>query len=293
MVACALSTASLAVAVASCSSSDGVGVNGTTGDASTEERPADPGDAFMEAAAPAADAADASTEASPPACADRATTCAGRCGTVVAACGDSFVCDDCVAPARCAVATGLCECNDIHACSGDRCGSVVDACGKTVNCGNCTAPEQCGGGDDAGSPGELRNVCSCPTSFDACAGKCGSFFQCGRWQYCGGCPGQEICGGDHVCGGCLPSTCRAFDGDCGNKPDGCGGTLNCGLCANPNTCGGFGEANKCGGCIYLGMGGSCPAANPSQWSCQSPPPGTSRIGCLDYGALQNNLWCCK
>ena len=34
--------------------------------------------------------------------------------------------------------------------------------------------------------------------------------------------------------------------DCGDAPDGCGGTLRCGTCQAPNSCGGGGSANHCG-----------------------------------------------
>jgi hypothetical protein len=34
--------------------------------------------------------------------------------------------------------------------------------------------------------------------------------------------------------------------NCGTIPDGCGGTLTCGVCTAPQTCGGGGVANVCG-----------------------------------------------
>ncbi len=47
---------------------------------------------------------------------------------------------------------------------------------------------------------------------------------------------------------CVPiTTCPAPD-NCGTLPDGCGGTVSCGAaCAAPQTCGGGGTANVCGG----------------------------------------------
>ena len=47
-------------------------------------------------------------------------------------------------------------------------------------------------------------------------------------------------------GPCTPTTCAALGKNCGNPADGCGGTLSCGSCTSPQTCGGGGVANLCG-----------------------------------------------
>jgi acid phosphatase len=46
---------------------------------------------------------------------------------------------------------------------------------------------------------------------------------------------------------CTPTTCAAKGANCGTISDGCGGTLSCGTCTPPQTCGGGGAANVCGG----------------------------------------------
>ena len=46
--------------------------------------------------------------------------------------------------------------------------------------------------------------------------------------------------------GCTRSTCAGLQRNCGQLPDGCGGTLECGACAAGLTCGGGGAANLCG-----------------------------------------------
>ncbi|MFT3922119.1 MAG: hypothetical protein QM778_06265 [Myxococcales bacterium] len=46
---------------------------------------------------------------------------------------------------------------------------------------------------------------------------------------------------------CVPKTCNELNAQCGLVPDGCGGQLNCGACVNPQTCGGGGVPNVCGG----------------------------------------------
>src|SRR2546428_3848032 len=45
---------------------------------------------------------------------------------------------------------------------------------------------------------------------------------------------------------CTPTTCAAQGKNCGTIADGCGGTLTCGVCTAPQTCGGGGVANVCG-----------------------------------------------
>jgi len=46
---------------------------------------------------------------------------------------------------------------------------------------------------------------------------------------------------------CTPTTCSALGKNCGSVSNGCGGTLNCGTCTSPQTCGGGGVPNVCGG----------------------------------------------
>jgi hypothetical protein len=45
---------------------------------------------------------------------------------------------------------------------------------------------------------------------------------------------------------CTPRTCRSAGADCGVLADGCGGSLQCGTCLFPATCGGAGIPNVCG-----------------------------------------------
>jgi hypothetical protein len=45
---------------------------------------------------------------------------------------------------------------------------------------------------------------------------------------------------------CQKHTCAGEGAECGSLPDGCGGTLECGSCTAPETCGGGGTPNVCG-----------------------------------------------
>jgi N-acyl-D-amino-acid deacylase len=53
--------------------------------------------------------------------------------------------------------------------------------------------------------------------------------------------------GTWIQGGCTPTTCSTLGANCGTPADGCGGSLDCGICSSPQTCGGGGTANVCGG----------------------------------------------
>ena len=48
-------------------------------------------------------------------------------------------------------------------------------------------------------------------------------------------------------GPCTPTTCAAQSKNCGSISNACGGSLSCGSCSSPQTCGGGGIANVCGG----------------------------------------------
>lgn len=51
---------------------------------------------------------------------------------------------------------------------------------------------------------------------------------------------------DPSCIPCVPTSCGAEGTNCGVIEDGCGGTLDCGSCVEPQTCGGGGTPNVCG-----------------------------------------------
>src|SRR5262245_59363200 len=68
---------------------------------------------------------------------------------------------------------------------------------------------------------------------------------------------------------CAPTSCFAQGKNCGSIADGCGGTLNCGTCAAPQTCGGGGVANVC----------SAAAFTPTTCAVQGKNCGTIADGC--------------
>ena len=46
------------------------------------------------------------------------------------------------------------------------------------------------------------------------------------------------------------TSCAEAGANCGPVGDGCGGTIDCGMCVAPQTCGGGGTANLCGGGVH-------------------------------------------
>src|SRR5204863_6040610 len=67
---------------------------------------------------------------------------------------------------------------------------------------------------------------------------------------------------------CTPTTCAAQGKNCGTISNGCGGTLTCGSCTAPQTCGGGGVANLCGG-----------GCTPTTCAAQGKNCGTIADGC--------------
>src|SRR5262245_13581925 len=74
---------------------------------------------------------------------------------------------------------------------------------------------------------------------------------------------------------CSPTTCAAESANCGMIADGCGGTLDCGTCTLPETCGGGGTPNVCGTAIQccvqsspMGAFDTCMVETPVQCDAQ-------------------------
>jgi hypothetical protein len=151
------------------------------------------------------------------------------------------------------------------------CGPAGDGCGGLIkDCGDCATGTRCGG---PGAPSK----CVSPNKGTMCTPKtcadlgvecgpagdgCGGEIQCGTCmvgQQCGavGHPSQCVqavaTGPDG--GACIKLTCADYlkqNKDCGTQSDGCGGTLDCGKCVDPEFCGGGGPSK----CAVSG-GGKC------------------------------------
>ncbi len=77
-----------------------------------------------------------------------------------------------------------------------------------------------------------------------------------------------------VNGTCTPKTCAQVGANCGSVSDGCGGTLSCGTCTAPQTCGGNNVPNVCGAPVA-----SCTGLCTRQVQCS---PGVTSISGIVY-----------
>ncbi len=205
-------------------------------------------------------------------------TCAdypGKCGAQPNGCGGVTAdCGACVFPQVCggggvasvcgggaAVGPDGAACMPIAACGPTQCGKIADGCGGVLDCGtaNCVGANICGG---AGVPNQCGAPKCVPLAKCTAGMNCGSMADgCGGSISCGGaCVSPAICGGGgqaNVCGGgvvagpdgggvCAPIVACPVNG-CGPIADGCGGSVDCGICVSPALCGGGGVPSRCGG----------------------------------------------
>ncbi|MBM4370040.1 MAG: hypothetical protein FJ098_00200 [Deltaproteobacteria bacterium] len=161
------------------------------------------------------------------------------CGITLDGCGWILDCGGCPAGQSCL--GGACIPDGCSpACGGKLCGDA-DGCGgicfgpcpwdaQVCAGGVCECMGAECGGKACGDPDGCGGLCQgpCPGEHDECSG---------GLCVCGGTPcGAACCGQDELCQGgscvpsCVPDTCGDPGAECGEAPDGCGGTLACGLC---------------------------------------------------------------
>jgi hypothetical protein len=130
-----------------------------------------------------------------------------------------------------------------------------------------TGCRPCSCGDNGLSCNGTTAVCETTSSnvlFGGCEACTASSGNCGA----GTCVQSATPAQDDICSNCVPATtCPAGD-DCGSVSDGCGGTIACGTCTLPQTCGGGSAANpnQCGCSPTIT---SCPAG----FDCGTLPDG--------------------
>jgi hypothetical protein len=217
------------------------------------------------------------------------------------------------------------------ACAGT-CGIVDDGCGTALNCElspmtACMAPQTCGGGTTPGVCGSGGSACVPLNEQAACSGKCGTVSNgCGGSYTCNLANTGDTCdsnlGEECVLGVCTapPCTpknsmqaCPATGGhkSCGQQPDGCGGTINCGGCAADEGCGLAGPslcgplptcqpasctdkcgtmADGCGGTITCSLANGGRACTGAEFCgatqanrCGTPPVTCTPLDCDDLG----------
>jgi len=117
--------------------------------------------------------------------------------------------------------------------NGDNC--ICDTGYKLDEDDTCIPENSCDNDNDCKTVANGKNKCSNTVEHDPPQGQC-----------------VITCNGGFVlsngaCVRCTPTTCAAQGKNCGSISNGCGGTLSCGTCITPQTCGGGGTANVCGG----------------------------------------------
>jgi len=122
--------------------------------------------------------------------------------------------------------------------------STAAACPTNQTCtgGICflTCTSECAGG---------AKQCDGTIGLKTCAAANGCF----KWGATTNCPTGQICSGAGACAvpNCVAKTCASLGNyECGGWNDGCGGSINCGVCESGKTC------NTNGRCVSSGGGGS-------------------------------------
>lgn len=173
------------------------------------------------------------------------------CGNGDDGCGGTLNCGVCPIPEDTPDSPPVCinhECCSPPSCEVDACGSVENSCGASIDCGACPSGEYCGIA--------TANVCT-PCTPETCepnmCARVKAGDGCGNKLNCGGCPQDGVPEGEisrcntaaNVCEPCTLEVCSA--GECGTKPDGCGGELQCDACDPGEYCG-ISTANVCTPC---------------------------------------------
>ncbi|HLK35152.1 MAG TPA: hypothetical protein VKU41_00280 [Polyangiaceae bacterium] len=190
------------------------------------------------------------------------------CGPAGDGCGNQLNCGTCVAPQTCGGGGVAYQCGGPPPAGGCTpttcaqqnlsCGPAGNGCGGTLDCGTCLEGQSCGGGGVRGQCGAPPPGVCAPVTCQRQNITCGPAGDgCGGILDCGMCPTGQSCGGGGVpgqCGApdggsvtCTPRTCQQQGIGCGPAGDGCGGSIDCGACILPQTCGGGGVPGQCGG----------------------------------------------
>jgi hypothetical protein len=233
-----------------------------------------------------------------------------ECGMQADGCGDVVNCwgnggeecpnagEQCV-DGECTVPGGECTpltCADYDANDG-LCGEVPDGCGDTLDCDfSCAEDEICGAQEPGKCGTAMCEPVSCETALamlptgycgfvpDGCGGEImGCATACSNGDTCGGGGTPDVCG--QGSGSCTPRTVADCGStNCGPISDGCGDTVNCGTCTDPETCGGGGTPGQCGAPVC--QPNSC---NGFGFDCGSIPDGCGNT--LNCGSCGNNEIC--
>jgi hypothetical protein len=160
-----------------------------------------------------------------------------NCGKWFNGCGQNIDCGYC--PAGIGCYNGTCMSCVPKTCRelGKECGSFDNGCGGKVDCGKCNIIENCSSKDDCPNIiGEKycngTKSCGSLTQRDCVNNTC---ITIGGSIGCTDCP-NACNNGLCIENNCTPITCNELNKGCGNWPDNCNNTINCGYCYKNEFC---------------------------------------------------------
>ncbi len=239
-----------------------------------------------------------------------------QCGLAWLGCGPDVSanytdCGSCPGTDVCNSVFNICEPNCVPGtaaalcmAAGAQCGIITNGCGGTVDCDGVSGLG-CPAGQSCGVVG-VANQCDPTVTPVECAAEgrnCGSIVSAcgGQMISCGQCPMGEVCNSNGVCGPpCEPKTCANFsDIECGTFPDGCQGTVSCGMCpggvcnqmthncCTKKTCNGD-YPDECGSALSDGCGGTldctCPTGDTCMQTGGAGTPGSCCTATMTVGS---------
>lgn len=191
---------------------------------------------------------------------------------------------------------------DVGQCVGDVADDLVVACGNgRVNVGEGCDDGNLTAGDGCSATCTIEGGYQCTAAPSVCVSSCGNG-QIDAGEACDGaalngqtCVGLGYASGslacrndctafdESACVACDPQNCAEVGATCGPAGDGCGGTQNCGVCNQPQFCGGGGIPSQCGGsCAPM----TCPTIGAV---CGQHPNGCGQV--LECGACPSGQSC--
>jgi hypothetical protein len=191
-----------------------------------------------------------------------AQTCANTCGLVQNNCGETVDCGPCCQPPCGACFTCETDANGDSMCvvdpaqQGEACGEDGQVCQPDGSCAcdatSCPGCLTCQGDGTCGNPCGGVGCCDNDTCVsgeddDACGMNGAACVQCSDFDEYATCSAGGT-GGNCIC--TSQASCPAGF-NCGTAPDGCGGTLNCGVCGGTtpicvnNVCTACSQSNPC------------------------------------------------
>lgn len=226
------------------------------------------------------------------ACVPQILTCQGRCGPASDGCGATLQCGGCDDGKACDIYENKCiaplvTCDDLQA----KCGTIRNSCGVRLDCGFCDSGEEC-------DPDTNWCVTCSQVTCQDLGYSCGkAWLGCGapsNTTDCGTCPAGKTCSPFfNICeDSCTPAdkttlcaTAKTAKGvECGQISDGCGGTVDCGGCAEGESCGIRGVANRCD---RAEVPTECKALNRNCGTIESACGGTLDCGDCPKGEVCN------